>query len=94
MVDAAVSTHWSLIRDPPNPKLVGRTRNPASMSGGPPSTLISANQGQLPAAASPTPVMLLLFTALLPHADKAERAQLNIKTTERENTDQRSAGRS
>lgn len=93
MVDAAVSTHWSLIRDPPNPKLVGRTRNPASMSGGPPSTLISANQGQLPAAASPTPVKLL-FTALLPHADKAERAQLNIKTTERENTDQRSAGRS
>lgn len=93
MLDAAVSTHWSLIRDPPNPRMVG-SRNPASMSGGPPSTLISANQGQLPAAATPSPVMLLLFTALLPHADKAERAQLNIKTTERENTDQRSAGRS
>lgn len=57
--DAAVSTHWSVIRDPAE------------------KVSTAVNQGQLPGAASQTPVMLLLFTALLPHADKEERAQLN-----------------
>lgn len=57
--DAAVSTHWSVIRDPAE------------------KVSTAVNQGQLPGAASRTPVMLLLFTALLPHADKEERAQLN-----------------
>lgn len=57
--DAAVSTHWLVIRDPAE------------------KVSTAVNQGQLPGAASRTPVMLLLFTALLPHADKEERAQLN-----------------
>lgn len=65
MKDAAVSTHCSLIKDAPNWN---------------PTITTAAYEGQLPAAASWPPVMLLLFTALLSHAEKRKESTVKQRT--------------
>lgn len=52
---AAVNTHWSVMRDPPQEKLPKMNK--------------AACQGQLPGGASWPPTILLFFAAM-PHADK------------------------